>query len=43
MNTLIFRNVHIRYADLRRKDESMPFTRLHLTSDLSSTICEGSL
>lgn len=41
MNTLIFRNVHIRYADLRRKDESMPFTRLHLTSDLSSTICEA--
>lgn len=41
MNSLIFRNVHLRYADLRRKDESMPFARLHLTADLSSVICEA--
>lgn len=36
--SLIFRGVTIRYLDMRRKSESAPFVRLHLTADLSDNV-----
>lgn len=39
--TITFRNVHLRYYDGRRKDESAPFVRLHLTADYSKPVAEA--
>lgn len=41
LSKMTFRNVRIRYIDLRRKAESAPFVRLHLVADLSTTIKES--
>lgn len=38
MPTIIFRGSHIRYADLRFKDEAGKFARLHMTADYSDPV-----
>lgn len=40
LNTMVFRGVTLRYFDGRRKEESMPFVRLHLTADVSVPVFE---
>jgi hypothetical protein len=36
--SLTFRNVHIRFFDVRRKKDGPPFIRIHLSADLSAPI-----
>lgn len=40
MPELLFRGAHIRYVDLRHKEEAGVFVRLHLTADYSTPICD---
>ena len=41
MSTITFRGAHVRFADLRQREEAGIFARIHFTSDLSTPVIEA--